>query len=128
MNQEEIQEHLGLQLSLLKKEKAADYAFYQERMMNTSIQEREKNGVTWYPIHITNDFIGTGDRITIEIEKCTQLQEKHAFQVGVVVGIFTSTEEKDKLLEELLLLLTFGRKDKGPTFITGLLSFELFDS
>ena len=40
----------------------------------------------------------------------------------------TPWEEKDKLLEELLLLLSFGRKDKGPTFITGLLSFELFES
>ena len=98
MNQEEIQDHLRLQLLLLKKEKAADYTFYQERMMNTSIQEREKNGVTWYPIQITNDFISTGDRLTLEIEKKHHLQEKHAFQVGVVVGLFTSTEEKDKLL------------------------------
>jgi len=109
MNQEEIQDHLEKQLILLKKEKAADYAFYQERMMNTSIQEREKNGVTWYPIQLINDFISTGDRLILEILKKGHLQEKHAFQVGVVVGIFTQTEEKDKLLSGVVSYL---RDDK----------------
>ena len=76
MNQDEIQDHLQLQLALLKKEKAADYAFYQERMMNTSIQERVKNGVTWYPIQITHDFVSTGDRLTLEIEKKSRFAGK----------------------------------------------------
>ena len=105
MTAEDIQQHLALQLELLKMEKKADYAFYQERMMNTSIQEREKNGVTWYPIHIVNDFISTGDRITLEIEKNSVQQEKHAFQVGAVVGVFTSNEDKDKLLSGVVSYL-----------------------
>lgn len=66
--------------------------------MNTSIQDREKNGVTWYPIRIIKDFISTGERITLEIEKQKNLDQKHSFQVGGVVGIFSGTEEKGKSL------------------------------
>lgn len=105
MNSLEIQEHLQLQFSLLKKEKAADYAFYQERMMNTELKERQKNGVTWYPIQVTNDFIGTGDRITLEIRKKHDPEGKHAFQIGAVVGVFSGSEQKDKVLNGVVSYL-----------------------
>lgn len=98
MTEEEIQASLTHQVSLLKKEKTADYALYQERMMNTNIKDRVKNGVTWYPIRIEKDFISTGERITLEIKKNTDTDQKHAFQVGGVVTIFSGTEEKDKAL------------------------------
>ncbi len=99
MNQEEIQLHFDQQLALLKKEKAADYAQYQERMMNTSIQERVKNGVTWYPIEIQNDFISTGERLTLEVRRTKNIGGKHAFQSGVVVGLFSGEETKEKVLQ-----------------------------
>ncbi|NQZ78161.1 MAG: AAA family ATPase, partial [Ekhidna sp.] len=98
MDKQEILASLDFQLELLKKEKAADYALYQERMMNTNIQDREKNGVTWYPIKIVKDFISTGDRITVEIQKTKPKEQKHAFQVGGVVSLFSGTEQKDKVL------------------------------
>ena len=64
--------------------------------MHTSIHDREKNGVTWFPILIQRDFISTGDRITLEIRKQKHPERKHAFQVGAVVGVFSGTEEKGK--------------------------------
>ena len=99
MNQEEVLLHFEQQLALLKKEKAVDYAQYQERMMNTSIQERVKNGVTWYPIQIQNDYISTGERITVEVQRTKNQGGKHAFQSGVVVGIFSNDESKEKILQ-----------------------------
>lgn len=66
--------------------------------MNTSIQEREQNGVTWYPIRIVKDFISTGERITLEVIKQKNQDQKHSFQVGGVVGLFSGTEDKDKTL------------------------------
>ena len=84
---------------LLKKEKAADYAQYQERMMNTSVQERIKNGVTWYPLEVVSDFISTGERLTLEVRRTKHLGEKHAFQAGVVAGIFSTGEAKEKVLQ-----------------------------
>lgn len=98
MTLEEIQSSLHYQVALLKKEKAADYALYQERMMNTAIKDREKNGVTWYPVRLVKDFISTGERITLEVSRISQKEQKNAFQVGGVVSLFSGTEEKDKRL------------------------------
>ena len=98
MTPEEIHASLQHQVELLKKEKAADYALYEERMMNTDIREREKNGVTWYPVQIVKDFISTGERITLEISRNSHHEQKHAFQTGGVVSLFSGTEEKDKSL------------------------------
>jgi len=99
MNTEEVHLHFEQQLELLKKEKAADYAQYQERMMNTSIQDRVKNGVTWYPLEIQNDFISTGERLTVEVRRTKNQGGKHAFQTGVVVGLFSGDETRDKVLQ-----------------------------
>ena len=61
MNREEIDASLNKQVELLKWEKEADYAQYQDRMTNISVKERAQNGVSWYPVRITNDFISTGE-------------------------------------------------------------------
>lgn len=105
MNAEQIQDHFEHQLVLLKKEKAADYAQYQERMMNISIQERVKNGVTWYPLEIQSDFISTGERITLEFRRTKNQGEKHAFQTGVVAGIFSHDDDKEKVLQGVVSYL-----------------------
>ncbi len=105
---EQITESLQLQLSLLMKEKAEDYRLYEERMMNTSIKEREKNGVTWYPVRLINDFISTGERITLEVTKHKNPEQKHSFQVGGVVGIFAGSEEKGKTLGGVVSYLKEG--------------------
>lgn len=105
MTSEEIRSSLEHQVALLKKEKAADYALYEERMMNTEIKERVRNGVTWYPIRIEKDFISTGERITLEISRSSDKEQKHAFQVGGVVSIFSGTEEKDKTLSGVVSYL-----------------------
>lgn len=108
MTPEEIQASLQHQVELLKKEKAADYALYEERMMNTNVRDREKNGVTWYPVQIVKDFISTGERITLEISKNSQKEQKHAFQTGGVVSLFSGTEEKDKTLGGVVSYLKDG--------------------
>ncbi|MEM6812889.1 MAG: AAA domain-containing protein [Bacteroidota bacterium] len=105
MNHEEVIQNLELQLSLLKKERAADYAQYQERMMNTSIRERVKNGVTWYPINIVSEFISTGDRITIQVKREKNRGQKHAFQVGAVACLFSEDEKKDKIVNGVVSYL-----------------------
>ncbi len=105
---EQITETLNHQLALLKKEKEADYRLYEERMMNTSIKEREKNGVTWYPVRLMSDFISTGERITLEVSKHKNPEQKHSFQVGGVVGIFPSSEEKGKTVGGVVSYLKEG--------------------
>lgn len=80
-------------IDLLKIEKDEDYAQYQQKMLNTSIDERRKQGVTWYPVVSTNSFISTGERDTIELERTSHLEQNHAFQSGAVVSLFSGHDE-----------------------------------
>lgn len=80
-------------IDLLKIEKDEDYAQYQQKMLNTSIDERRKQGVTWYPVVSTNSFISTGERYTIELERTSHLEQNHAFQSGAVVSLFSGHDE-----------------------------------
>lgn len=81
-------------IDLLKIEKDEDYAQYQLKMLNTSVEERRKQGVSWYPVVNTNSFISTGERYTIEIERTSHLEQNHAFQSGAVVNLFSGHDEK----------------------------------
>ncbi len=77
------------QIDLLKKEREEDYRQYQEKMLYASLEEREKKGVTWYPVRLVKDYISLGERVTLEIEKTHNLKQRHGFQVGANVGVFT---------------------------------------
>lgn len=89
----EVEKVLKKQIELLKIEREQDYKLYQEKMMLSSIEEREAQGVTWYPVHLVKDFISTGERITLEIEKTKNHKQRHSFQVGSIVGVFSGIDE-----------------------------------
>jgi len=78
---------------LLQIEKKEDYAQYEQKMLNMELDARRKKGVTWYPTILQNQFISTGERFTIELERTTHLEENHSFQVGAVVSIFLGSDE-----------------------------------
>ena len=78
---------------LLQIEKKEDYAQYEQKMLNMELNARRKKGVTWYPTILQNQFISTGERFTIELERTTHLEENHSFQVGAVVSIFLGSDE-----------------------------------
>lgn len=102
---EEINEQLKNQIALLNIEKEEDYRLFHERMLHTSIADREKKGVTWYPVRLVKDFISTGERITLEVEKVKNLQQRHSFQVGAVVGLFNGANEKEKTVNGVVSYL-----------------------
>jgi ATP-dependent RNA/DNA helicase IGHMBP2 len=56
------QQSISKLIQLIKIEKEEDYAQYERKMLNTSIEERRKRGVTWYPVVLANRFISTGER------------------------------------------------------------------
>ncbi|NVJ47408.1 MAG: IGHMBP2 family helicase, partial [Cytophagia bacterium] len=89
-------------IDLLKIEKDEDYAQYQQKMLNTSLDERRKQGVTWYPVVKVNHFISTGERWTIELERTSHLDQNHAFQSGAVVSLFLGQDEKDSTTQGVI--------------------------
>ena len=58
---------------LLKIERDEDYRLYKELFLRVNLEQRKKNGVTWYPVKINNEEIGSGDLLHLEIERTSQI-------------------------------------------------------
>lgn len=79
---------------LLQLERQADLEQYRQKVLMRSLHQRTKEGVTWYPVRLLRDYIGTGERVIIEIEKTNSLHQPHSFQSGKVVSLFTNASGK----------------------------------
>ncbi len=103
-------------IDLLRIEKDEDYALYQRKMLNTSVDERRKKGVTWYPVSLQNHWLSTGERFTIELDRTSHQDQNHAFQVGSVVSFFSGLAED---AESTQAVVSFVRKDKMRIVLNG---------
>src|SRR6478672_3563555 len=78
---------------LLKIERDEDYRLYRELFLRVNLEQRKKNGVTWYPIKINSEEIGAGDLVNIEIERTSQIDRPHQFSSGKNISIFSNQQE-----------------------------------
>jgi len=90
-------------------EKDEDYAQYQRKMLNTSVDERRQKGVTWYPVQLVNRFISTGERYTLELDRTSHLEQNHAFQVGAIASVFSGHGEDADAVSGVI---SYVRRDK----------------
>ena len=81
-------------LELIKLERQADLDYYRQKVLLRSLHQRTKEGTTWYPVRLKRDYIGTGERLMIEIERTSQLDQPHAFQSGKSVSVFSNGSGK----------------------------------
>ncbi|MEQ9263854.1 MAG: hypothetical protein RLN81_01435 [Balneolaceae bacterium] len=70
-----IQEELLHTLSLIRLERAADLEQYRQKVLLTPLHKKTKEGISWYPVKLKKDYIGTGERLIIEIERTTELEQ-----------------------------------------------------
>ena len=77
---ESAREQLKKTLSLLQMERQADLDQYRQKVLMRPLHARVKEGMTWYPVRLAKDYIGTGERIIIEVERTNQKDQPHAFQ------------------------------------------------
>lgn len=75
---------------LLKIERDEDFNQYKEHFSRNNINYRKANGVTWYPVVITNTEIGLGEYISIDIERTTNHNEPHLFSGGKMAALFSN--------------------------------------
>ncbi|HEV8514085.1 MAG TPA: AAA domain-containing protein [Cyclobacteriaceae bacterium] len=87
-------EKLKHTFNLLQLERQADLEQYRQKVLMRSLSQRVKEGVTWYPVRLLKDYIGTGERVMIEIEKTNSIDQPHSFQSGKVVSLFTNASGK----------------------------------
>jgi ATP-dependent RNA/DNA helicase IGHMBP2 len=83
-------EQLFKTLELIKLERQADLEYYRQKVLLRSLQQRTQEGTTWYPVKLKRDYIGTGERLIIEVERSTHLDQPHAFQSGKSVSVFSN--------------------------------------
>lgn len=75
---------------LLLIERDEDFQQYKEQFLKASIEQRRKNGVTWYPIKINSEELGYADLLQLEIERTTHLDSPHQFNSGKNVTLFSN--------------------------------------
>jgi superfamily I DNA and/or RNA helicase len=76
---------------LLKIERDEDYEQYRSFFSRNNITHRKQNGVTWYPVIITNTEIGLGAYLHIDVERTTNHNEPHQFSGGKMAALFSNT-------------------------------------
>ncbi|MEP2670198.1 MAG: AAA domain-containing protein [Cyclobacteriaceae bacterium] len=89
-----IQEELSNTLNLIQLERAADLEQYRQKVLLTPLHRKTKEGICWYPVKLRKDYIGTGERLIIEVERTTELEQKHVFQSGKMVSVFSNANQK----------------------------------
>ncbi|HYF67810.1 MAG TPA: AAA domain-containing protein [Ohtaekwangia sp.] len=76
---------------LIKLERQADLEYYRQKVLLRSLHQRTQEGTTWYPVKLKRDYIGTGERLIIEVERTTHHEQPHAFQSGKSISLFSNT-------------------------------------
>jgi len=58
------------------------------------LHQRIEEGTTWYPVRLRSDYIGTGERLTIEVERTARMEAPHTFSSGKSVNVFCNASGK----------------------------------
>jgi superfamily I DNA and/or RNA helicase len=124
-------------LELIKIERQADLEQYRQKVLLKPLHQRTKDGSTWYPVALKRDYIGTGERPTIEVERTNHLDEPHSFQSGKVVSVFTNASGKSSnehvngvvnYVRDNTMVITINGDDLPDWIADGLLGVDvMFD-
>ena len=71
-------------------EQKEDLAQFKLKNAKASIGERQRRGLTWYPITVTRQDIGFGGKVVLELERPAGEQGLHLFQVGKNACLFSN--------------------------------------
>lgn len=104
-------QHFEKLLELLKIEKDEDQRQYHNQMILTPLNERKKKGVSWYPVVIKDTEVGSGENYYLSMERTTELDQNHSFQVGDMVSLFNNTNSKQAKKAAISGVITYIKKN-----------------
>ncbi len=81
---------------LLLKEKEEDLLQYKRKISDTSVVERRKKGVCWYPLSIERTKFDAGERLLVRVSRPKEHKESHMFQSGKLVSLFSNAGNNDE--------------------------------
>jgi superfamily I DNA and/or RNA helicase len=85
-----IEKELRHVRALLQLEQKEDQTQFKLKNAKASVKERVRRGLTWYPVTITNEEIGFGGKVVLELERPASEQGLHLFQVGKNASLFSN--------------------------------------
>ncbi|WP_086119817.1 AAA domain-containing protein [Hydrogenophaga sp. IBVHS2] len=74
--------------ALMQLEQQEDQAQFRLKSAKAGIAERKRRGVTWHPVTITQEDIGFGGKVVLELERPAGEEGLHLFQVGRNAALF----------------------------------------
>lgn len=81
-------------LTLVEKERQEEYVYYFEHLARLPLQQKVKEGYSWYPVHIKDTGFGLGDYPYVKIEnKLSDIS--HQFSSGKQVKVYNSANDKE---------------------------------
>jgi superfamily I DNA and/or RNA helicase len=80
---------------LLFVEREEDFYQYKEQFLRASIEQRKKNGATWFPIQILSNELGYADYVHLEVERTNSLDMPHQFSAGKNVSLFSNKNPEE---------------------------------
>jgi ATP-dependent RNA/DNA helicase IGHMBP2 len=90
MSRGDIQEELKHLLHLLKQEREEDLLIYKRKMTSTSLAERRKQGVCWYPVELERTKFDMGERLLVKVSRPPEHRDAHMLQSGKLVSLFSN--------------------------------------
>ncbi|WP_054412740.1 AAA domain-containing protein [Hymenobacter sp. DG25A] len=74
--------------ALMQLEQKEDLEQFKIKSAQSTIAERQRRGLTWYPVKITKEDIGFGGKLVLELERPSGQGGLHLFQVGKNAALF----------------------------------------
>ena len=85
-------DELGRLASVLRIEQREDFALHDAWLKQSSISERKRNGITWFPLRIVETGFGIGSYPFIVVERNPGDKLDHKFQSAAPVSLFSAAD------------------------------------
>jgi len=116
---------------LLKIEQEEDRQQYKIKSQKSTIAERKAMGFCWYPVSISKEEIGFGNKVVLELERTKERDQLHLFQTGKAAALFSNNGERQNLsgvivgLKRNKVLLATNKEDLPDWVEEGRLGIDL---
>ncbi|GAA0884698.1 AAA domain-containing protein [Sphingobacterium siyangense subsp. cladoniae] len=85
-------------ITLLQEEQQFDRLQHENLLLKGSLNERRMQGVTWFPIQITDTELGRGDYLSVNLNRTNHYEVEHKFRFGMPVCLFSNHDpDRDRL-------------------------------
>lgn len=84
------QMHMEQLAEWLRQEKQTDKAQYEAKLDKFSVKQRVRQGITWYPVALRKDYLGTGERLVVELDRTAGIGLPHQLGSGSIVRWFSN--------------------------------------